>query len=63
MNSQIADLCRLIEEVREELIQLGANKPFTDPEVVKISQELDQLLNEYEFLRHDDRYEFERKWA
>lgn len=51
MNSQTADLRDLIEEVREELIEIGIKKPFTDPEVVKVSQRLDRLLDEYEYLK------------
>lgn len=63
MNFQIAGLRELIEDVREELIQIGMSRPFTDPEVVKASQRLDQLLNEYEYLRNDYRYVYQRKWA
>lgn len=40
-------LIKPIEEMRKELNQLGKRKPLTDPEVVKLSQKLDQLLNEY----------------
>jgi hypothetical protein len=36
-----------IEEMRKELNQLGERKPLTDPEVIKLSQRLDRLLNEY----------------
>jgi predicted nuclease with TOPRIM domain len=44
---QIAQLRIAIERLRKELLQLGENKPLTDPEVVKLSQRLDRLLNEY----------------
>ena len=47
MGSKINNLLVLIEKVRMELIQLGTNKPLTDPEVVELSQRLDRLLNEY----------------
>lgn len=43
-------LLRLIEEMRNELNQLGKRKPLTDPEVVGLSQKLDKLLNEYYLL-------------
>jgi hypothetical protein len=56
---RISNIRELIEEKRKELIQLGTCKPLTDPEVVKLSQRLDQLLNEYEFLKHNYRYVLE----
>lgn len=52
-----------IEEMRKELIELGMRKPLTDPEVVKISQRLDRLLNEYEYLRQNYRFGLELKGA
>lgn len=36
-----------IEEVRRQLYVDAVGKPLTDPEVVKLSESLDQLLNEY----------------
>lgn len=48
MEYQVSHLLSYIEEMRKELIELGSRKPLTDPEVVKHSQRLDQLLNEYE---------------
>lgn len=41
-------LINSIEKKRQKLIQLCNNKPLSDPEVVKLSQELDYLLNEYQ---------------
>lgn len=42
---------KLIEEMRKELIQLyNSRKSFTDPDVVKLSQKLDRLLDEYQKL-------------
>lgn len=35
-----------IEELRAEMIELGMRDGFTNPEVVRISQELDKLLNQ-----------------
>lgn len=63
MDFHIADLRELIEEVREELIQLGMSRPFTDPEVVRMSQRLDRLLNEYDYLRYNYRRGLELKRA
>ncbi|HVJ47649.1 aspartyl-phosphate phosphatase Spo0E family protein [Desulfitobacterium sp.] len=50
MECQVAHLIKFIEEMRRELIQLGKSKPLTDPEVVKLSQRLDRLLNEYQLI-------------
>lgn len=50
---QISDVCDLIEEMRSELIQLAMSRSLSDPEVVELSQTLDQLLNEYEFLNQN----------
>lgn len=53
MDFQISDVCDLIEEMRSELIQLAMRRSLSDPEVVELSQALDQLLNEYEFLNQN----------
>lgn len=44
---QVAQLRIAIEVMRKELLRLGKIKPLTDPEVVKLSQRLDKMLNEY----------------
>lgn len=36
-----------IEEVREELNEIGLKKGFQDPQVIKKSQLLDELINQY----------------
>lgn len=36
-----------IEKSREELNKLGSTKDLQDPEVIQMSQSLDQLINEY----------------
>lgn len=51
MEFQVAQLRVAIEEMRREMLDLGKDKPFTDPEVVKVSQRLDALLNEYDILK------------
>ena len=53
MDYEISHLSKLIEEMRKELIQLGNLKPFTDPDVVRLSQRLDLLLNKYQELQYD----------
>lgn len=50
-------LCKFIEEMRKELNQLGDRKPLTDPEVVKLSQRLDELLNKYWKLQYNKLHE------
>lgn len=44
ISEHLLDQARL---VRRELLQIGKHKPLTDPEVVKLSQTLDILLNKY----------------
>ncbi len=46
-------LRKLIETMRKNLIQLSnSRKSFTDPDVVKLSQRLDRLLDEYQELNN-----------
>lgn len=37
----------MIEELREELIKNGMDKGFQDPQVIMISEKLDDLINQY----------------
>ena len=53
MEYRNSHLCKLIEEMRNELNQLGNRKPLTDSEVVRLSQRLDGLLNEYRKLQYN----------
>ena len=54
MKDQISNLRKFIEVMREELIHLGNNrKSFTDPDVVKLSQKLDRLLDKYQELQYN----------
>lgn len=48
---QANELLISIEKMRTELIQMCQHKPFTDSEVVKLSQKLDRLLNEYDLVK------------
>ncbi|GGH25993.1 aspartyl-phosphate phosphatase Spo0E family protein [Paenibacillus segetis] len=41
------DLFRRIEELRLELNQLSTYKRLIDQEVIRVSQQLDDALNEY----------------
>ncbi len=47
---QIAEMKILIEQMRQRLHDSSKGKCLTDPEIVKISQELNDLLNRYERL-------------
>ena len=54
MEYQISHLNKLIESMRKELVQLANNrKSFTDPDVIKLSQKLDQLLDKYQELQYN----------
>ena len=53
MEYRNSHLCKFIEEMRKELNRLGDRKPLTDPEVVKLSQRLDELLNKYWKLQYN----------
>ncbi|MEN6348285.1 MAG: aspartyl-phosphate phosphatase Spo0E family protein [Syntrophomonas sp.] len=41
------NIVRTIERLREELNKLGLEKGFKDPQVIKLSQRLDVLINMY----------------
>lgn len=40
-------LLKKIEQRREEMVELGLHYSFADERVVKVSDQLDQLLNKY----------------
>ncbi|WP_434512587.1 aspartyl-phosphate phosphatase Spo0E family protein [Desulfitobacterium sp. AusDCA] len=63
MARKIARIRISIEETRRELLSLGKYKTLTDPEVVRLSQHLDRLLNKYEALRRDYIYRLQHKGA
>lgn len=44
---KVMTLLETIEDLRYYLNQIASTRKLTDPEVVKVSQRLDQLLNEY----------------
>lgn len=42
------ELSQEIEQLREKLVELAILKGINDPEVIKLSQELDELIVEYQ---------------
>jgi len=40
-------ITKRIEKAREELVELGMKKGFSHPQVIKKSQMLDELINQY----------------
>ena len=51
--SDIKEIMKQIEELRQAMVKLNDNKSLTDPEVVTASQMLDAILNEYyKLLKH-----------
>jgi hypothetical protein len=41
-----------IEQKREELYSITKDAPFTSQEVLRVSWELDTLLNEYQYMEN-----------
>lgn len=48
--NQIQELKEIIEKLRLRLHETSHGRCFTDPEVVKVSQELNEVLNKYDRL-------------
>lgn len=46
-NHNMKELCKQIETTRKQMTELSREKSFCDNEMIKISQKLDTLLNEY----------------
>lgn len=46
--SEIKELIKRIEELRENMIKVKEGRSYTDPEVVATSQELDDVLDKYQ---------------
>lgn len=44
------DLLKNIEELRQEMIQLGLASSFLDERVIQLSDQLDQLLIKYQYM-------------
>lgn len=50
MNREQEALLKKIEERRKEMVELGLSKSFVDERVVRLSDQLDQLLNRYHLI-------------
>lgn len=46
--SSLREIESKIQELRAQLYEIARDRAFTDPDVIKASQKLDQVLNEYE---------------
>ncbi|WP_371367235.1 hypothetical protein SRRS_12740 [Sporomusa rhizae] len=46
--AELIELQEMIEKLRDKLYQVSIGKALTDPEVIRASQMLDVLLNEYQ---------------
>ncbi|MDU4961905.1 MAG: aspartyl-phosphate phosphatase Spo0E family protein [Sporomusaceae bacterium] len=53
MTANIATLRLQIEQLRKQLDQLISDNALTDPEVICVSRELDEMLNHYQKLLQD----------
>lgn len=49
-HNNIEVLLEQIEKNRKQMIDMVKKKPLTDPDIIKVSQKLDELLNEYKRL-------------
>jgi hypothetical protein len=47
LSSKIEEVLKRIDELKQELLDLETGKTLSDPEVIKKSQELNIVLNEY----------------
>lgn len=47
MPQDLDNILKLIDELREKLHKKAKDKPLTDPDVLKASQELDRVLDEF----------------
>ena len=45
--SEIEELLKQIEELRAKMIKIQEGKAYSDPEVIAVSQELDEVLDKY----------------
>lgn len=50
MSHRIKDLIKQIEELRIDLIRVKEGRSYTDPEVIEVSQALDEVLYKYQEL-------------
>ncbi|HZK55426.1 MAG TPA: aspartyl-phosphate phosphatase Spo0E family protein [Desulfosporosinus sp.] len=57
--SVINELITQIEKLRLDLIRIKEGRAYTDPEVVKASQKLDEVLNKYQDFLKDNKSDYE----
>jgi len=48
--SEIEELLKQIEELRAKMIKVQEDKAYSDPAVIAVSQELDEVLDKYQNL-------------
>ncbi|MEN6327096.1 MAG: aspartyl-phosphate phosphatase Spo0E family protein [Syntrophomonas sp.] len=41
------NIMQRVENMRRELIEIGISHGFQDPQVISLSQQLDELINQY----------------
>lgn len=46
------NLLKNIEVLRRSMVKIGLDKGVNDPDVIALSQKLDKLLNDYNWLCH-----------
>lgn len=51
--AELIELQEMIEKLRDKLHEISQAKPLTDAEVIRASQMLDVLLNEYQRMLND----------
>ena len=56
---QSIDLLNAIEDLRRDLIETAATDGYSSKKIIKKSRELDELLNQYEKIRMNDK-DFEK---
>lgn len=57
--SVINELIKQIEKLRLDLIGIKEGRAYTDPDVVKASQKLDEVLNKYQDFVKDNKSDYE----
>lgn len=50
---EVKELIEQIEALRAKLIEVKQGRRFTDPEVIKVSQKLDELLDMYQEITNE----------
>ncbi|WP_279401935.1 aspartyl-phosphate phosphatase Spo0E family protein [Piscibacillus salipiscarius] len=53
--NQLQQLQQDIEKLRNHMINIASEYGYTSHESIKVSQQLDTLLNEYQFLKNHEK--------